>query len=364
VKNAIRVFLAAYLALAGNSQVRENSKKPIHPDPGRGLKLVKLISIGNEGEGYYFGGARDIQLDAAGNLYLNDTWSSAQKAHLPKFSSDGKFIKDFYRQGEGPGEISSAYEFVADGSNLFLYDYMKRKIVVMDTDGNIEAEFKKETSSFDDFCGVYGDWLVIYRKHYPLERRTSRLYDIRNEIALLSKDGKTEKEVCSLINQMFYISSAQGGGGMPWDPFVATVGGNRLYVCSTQNYLIRAYDLETGKTVSSFKRDYRRVDFDAPESLKKFVSKYHAPKRKYRNDVLALVFDGKFLWVQTSTESKEKGVLYDLFDKEGRFVDSFYVNLKGRVLRIDGEFLYASLSDPNDLPLLVKYRIAEPLVGR
>lgn len=364
MSSLIRSFAVTLLALVGFFQERANPKQPLHPNPGRVLKLAEVMRIPGEGEGYYFEGARDLEIDAAGNLYICDSWSSARKAHLLKFSPEGKFVKDLYRQGEGPGEILSSYDFALSGTEIYILDNMKRKVVVMDTDGNFKAEFKKETSPFNDFMGIYEDWLVFSRKDYPLERKTSRLYDVKNAIVLVSKDGKTEKELCALAHQEFYISAAQGGGGMGWDPFEAAIGRDRMFVCSTQKYRIQVLDLATAKIVSSFTRNYPRVEHAARDWEKKFVSQYNAPKREYENDIAALLFDGKFLWVQTSTESKEKGVLYDLFDPEGRFVDSFYVNLKGRILKIDGEFLFASITDLNDLPNLVKYRIAEPLGAR
>jgi hypothetical protein len=356
--------LVALIVLSGVSQVRENPRKSVHPDAGRVLKLVEVMRIRSEGEGYFFTGVRDLEIDRAGNFYVCDSWSSARKSHLMKFSPEGRFIKDLYRQGEGPGEILSMYDFALSGSELYLYDKMKRKIIVMDTDGDFKAEFKKETSPFSDLLGVWGDWLVFLREGHPSERKKSRLYDVKNAIILFSKDGKTEKELCAFTNQMFYISLAQGGGGMSWDPFHTVIGGDQMFVCTTQNYEIQVLDLATAKVFSSFKRDYPRVGHIAKDWEKKFASQYSAPKREHENDVKDLSFGEGLLWVRTSTESKEKGFLYDLFDANGRFVDSFFVNLRGGVLKIDGNFLFASISDENDLPLLVKCRIAEPLGAR
>lgn len=360
----INLFLIVPLALFGVSQVRDNPRKPVHPDAGRVLGLVEVQRIKGEDQAYFFEGARDLEIDSAGNLYVCDSWSSARKSRLLKFSPEGKFIKDLYRQGEGPGEILSIYDFGLSGSELYLYDMMKRKIVVMDTDGSFKAEFRKETSPFSDLLGVWRDWLVFLRADHPLERKTSRLYDVRNVIILVSKDGKTEKELCAFTNQRFYISLAQGGGAMNWDPFHAVIGGDQMFVCSAQNYEIQILDLETAKVFTSFKRDYPRVDHVARDWEKKFASEHNAPKRNHENDVNDLHFGGGFLWVLTSTESKDKGFLYDLFDANGKFEDSFFVNLRGRILKIDGKFLFASISDENSLPLLVKYRITEPIGAR
>ena len=70
-----------------------------------------------------------------------------------------------------------------------------------------------------------------------------------------------------------------------------------------------------------------------------------------------LLYDRGHVWVKTSTEDDKKGFLFDVFDEGGRFLDSFYINIKGRILRIDGDSLYAAENDDEELPLIVKYRI-------
>ena len=94
----------------------ENPQQPVHPNPGRVLQLVEAMKIKGEGEGYYFEGARDLEIDRAGNLYVCDSWSSARRSHLMKFSPEGRFIKDLYRQGKGPGEILSTFDFAMSGA--------------------------------------------------------------------------------------------------------------------------------------------------------------------------------------------------------------------------------------------------------
>ena len=49
--------------------------------------------------------------------------------------------------------------------------------------------------------------------------------------------------------------------------------------------------------------------------------------------------------------------VFDVFDTEGRFLDSFFVPTKGRVVLVQGDFLYVSEPDEEDLPSVVKYRI-------
>jgi hypothetical protein len=64
---------------------------------------------------------------------------------------------------------------------------------------------------------------------------------------------------------------------------------------------------------------------------------------------------------RTQALTLKKGFLFDLFDSKGQFLDSFFINLEGYIVKIDADFLYSSESDEDGLPFVVKYRIMESL---
>ena len=357
MKRFVPLLVCFVLVAVYAQEIIDNPKTPKNENAGRVLKLEEIFRIDGEGEDYYHNSARKLQIDNSGNIYICDSWMSGQKAHLLKFSPDGIFLKDLYKQGEGPGEIQSAYDFSLIDQEVFVYDYMKRKIIVMDNEGQFSNEFKITSGQFNEFICIFEDWLVFMRKDTPYERKTSKLYDVQDVIVFLSKDGQTEKDFYTFLSKEFYVSSAQGGGGMNWDPFMAVMGNGKLFVCHTREYLIEVLDLETGEITSRFKRKYPRVKNELREFEKKFISKYNAPNRKFEQDVMDLFYNQGQLWIKTSTEDEERGSLFDLFDSKGRFLDSFYINIKGRILKIDGDFLYSVESDEDELPLIVKYRI-------
>lgn len=338
-------------------QVQDHPKQPQIQKPGRVLNLTPVMRIDGQGKEYYFNGANELLIDLSGNIYLRDFWSSRQRAHLPVFSSDGRFIKDLYRQGEGPGEIASAYDFALSESKIYILDYSKRKIVEMDNDGAFIQEFRLESDSVNELIGAFEEWLVVLRKVNPYERRTSRLYDVENVIVFVSKDGRKEKNCHIFLNQEFFISSAQGGGGMGWDPFIAAMGDGKLFVNSSQEYRIEVLDLKTERITARIKMKYRRVRHEMQDWERKFISKFNAPKKRFEPDIEALFYDRDRIWVQTSRKEEDKGQLFDIFDTEGRFLDSFYIPIKGRIVKIDGEFLFSAEADKDLLPYVVKYRI-------
>lgn len=355
--HALVLGLLAVISLVWSQEMIENPEKPEHPDPGRVITLTEVLRIPSEGEGYYHNGANELDCDGQGNIYFHDFWSTNQRAHLLKFSPDGRFLGDFCRPGEGPGEVQSALDFVLGGERLFLYDYMRNKVIEMTLDGTFKREFKREGSGFSELIGKHGEWLVGMDRIYPAERRQSKMYDMRNIITLVDQDGNNEKELYTFTNRMFLIGLGQGGGGRSWDPFNSVIGEGRLFVCRTREYGIDVLDLDTGKITARFTRKYSRVKHESREWEREFTKKFDAPEIKFESDIGGLLYDGSRLWVRTSTTDPDKGLLFDAFDSAGRFLDSFFVPVTGRVVQLREGFLYVMELDEEELPSLVKYRI-------
>jgi hypothetical protein len=344
-------------------QIIKNSEEALNQKAGRVLKLKEEMRMDGVGEGYYFNGVNKLQIDDDRNLYLRDSWHSQQRSHLLKFSPEGKFIMDLYKQGEGPGEIQSNYDFALGGSKVFLFGYMKRKVVVLNSNGEFIEEFKVESVSVGDFIGVYKEWLVFLREDWPVERKTSKLYEVNDTIVFISMDGSEKKEGLTYSYQRFLISFAQGGGMMSWDPVILALKDNKLFVYRSMEYIIEVFDLNSGEITHKITREYPRVKYELRKWEKDFIKKHDAPKRKYENDIKELFTNQDQLWVRTSFSDEENGSLFDVFNAKGEFIDSFFINIKGRVVKIEGEYLYASESDAEDLPLLIKYRIMEPILN-
>ena len=220
---------------------------PQKANSGRILKLKEVMQIEGQGDDYYYSYASKLIIDKSGNIYIRDSWQT--KSHLLKFSPIGKFLKDLYRQGEGPGEIQSSYNFDISAKEVFVFDHTRKKIILMELDGKFIKEFKPKSVRLSDFVGLYKDWLVFIRSDWPVERKTSRLYDVKNVIVFISKDGQIEKEFYNFSRKIFLISLAQGGGMMRWDPFIYVISENKLFVCSSREYIIEVLDLDLGKII-------------------------------------------------------------------------------------------------------------------
>lgn len=142
-------------------------------------------------------------------------------------------------------------------------------------------------------------------------------------------------------------------------------------VSHTQEYAIKILDLKEGRVERIFRRNYKRIK--APEKVGEKKPRvtidnktYTAPPQKYQEDIKNLFVQDDQLWVMTSTVNKRRGVLIDVFDREGRYVDNFFLRFphglpepQFRFLQMElaGDFLYLVEQDESGIFAVVKDRL-------
>jgi hypothetical protein len=347
-------LLGSVIAGATAQELIKNSRKPASKNPGHVLKMQKIWQVSDVDGSFYFKYSYGLAVASDGSIFIND------QAELLKFSADGYFLGNFYKKGQGPGEIAEIFTFRLDKDRLFVYDYLANKIIQMDLDGRLIGQVKLDKGPYYGFYGLSGQRFVFVKMIYPpREERKGGLQDVGCSIRLISLDGREEKEVYEFKMKTFMSPEAMGS----WDPWVALLSpdGRRLYVNHTRQYLVEVLDLEKGRVLFSFNRDYPSVRFVEDPRFVDFRKKTKFPEIKYEVDIRGLFTDGRFIWVQTSTSSPDRGDLFDLFDDHGRFVDSFYLGVKGSLLAVKGGFAYILEKNEQEELLLSKYQILEQI---
>jgi hypothetical protein len=114
-----------------------------------------------------------------------------------------------------------------------------------------------------------------------------------------------------------------------------------------------------GEIVPSFRRAYDRVKYAESGKLPEGYPKYY-------DDLCRLVWHKDTPWAVTSTFDKTKGILVDVFSREGRFLDNFYFPLlKIRrnnfqdyaPMAVARDFLYVLEANEDDILSLIRYEI-------
>ncbi len=352
MKKPALILLTLIMAVSGLSQeLIRNSDKPLNPQAGRILKLEPVYEISDASGEFFFKYPYKFGIDDRGFLYILD------EDQLLKFSPEGKFVRNFYKKGQGPGEIASDFHdvsFFSFRNELYAYDGMA-KIIRFDGEGKLLGEVKQTTG---DLFALFGmsekGYLMQGQSNFPWGGGAG-FKEIETSANLISMDGKSAEKIIGFTSRIYRGSNF----GMDWDNYlqVFNPADGSLYVSHTCEYKVVRADLLKRKIVASFTRDYPRVNFVIPDSAKSFYERTNAPKKDYANDISALFMSDSNLWVKTSTSVKEKGMLFDVFDPQGRFLDSFYLNVDGSLALADGGFIYVTEKNNDENILLRKYKI-------
>ena len=178
-------------------------------------------------------------------------------------------------------------------------------------------------------------------------------------ITEVAADGTPQSQVGGLSMRMF----SSEGIAITLTPFRVVLGGDghTVYAFSTSEYLVTVFDLKEDTLVRQFTREYERVKRPKREKPDR-KPRFKLPERKHEHDIKHILPFGEGILVCTSTESKKKGALYDLFSNEGRFLDSFYIDVKGTVVGTHGNFLFVREEKSDGTVNIVKYEILENLM--
>ena len=348
-KPALFLFLCFAFSIVSAQEIIENPEKPLNKDAGRALELEEEMRITDEGGDFYFSMPRSLKISENGCIYIVD------ENQFLKFSPDGKFITNLYKQGKGPGEIDSLFYYVFEKNDVFILDWGSQKIIPIDEAGLFGEDIKLNDS--------YNDLLGFYENHFILVKRTSRrfegpgeLYEQPHTFYLVNRKGEVVKTYPVITRRVFIYER----GASFIDPFFAVLGLDRksLFINNSNRYKISVLDLGTGKISRIFSRQYESVKRDPKGRISPAVE-YGGPKREYFNDASNMFPLKKSLWIRTSTRNSTGLRLYDVFDYKGRFIDSVYINTSGVVFDIFEDFVFVKEEDSDGFISLVKYKILD-----
>jgi len=345
------LLLAAVAGVAAFAQtVIENPAKPKAENAGRVLALTEMWRITDDGGEFFFKYPHNLQIAKDGTVFL------AEAEQFLKFAPDGKFARNLYRKGQGPGEIGREFDYFVQGHDLFIQDMNSRRFWRADLDGVFQEQITLANKDLRGFVGALPDGFLFLKSVWPpYEERTGRLMETLETVALVARDGSDRRDIITFKPREFLAPQA----GMSWDPSITTLSpdGEELYAMHSRDYLIEVVDLAASKIVRRFARDYPKVPHVESSWEPDFRKKYGAPKIEHESDIRALYPVGERLWVETSTDDKTKGRLIDVFDQDGRFVDSFYLGTGRALMAVQEGFVYCQEKSEDETITLVKYLI-------
>lgn len=360
-----------FAATLTGQELIENPAKPTTKNAGRTLTLIEIVTVRDGGDEFFFDWPRGIQAAPDGSFFL------VSKDQLLQFDASGRFLRNYYKKGQGPGEMQYSIRFGFDSRTLIVFSFPK--ILRFGLDGGFLGEYRinPKLSGVVTFLQAHEGRCDFMKLVYPQGKADSEVADIPQVLISVSGNGKDVLELSSFPITAYVMRS----GGLVRAIFhltrllTASAGDGRMFISHTQEYLVKFYDPASDRILRAFRREYRRVPpTPEEEERRKKPSGFLAPDKpvippaqKYTNDIRALFVVGDRLWVLTSTVDPKKGKLVDVFNFAGRYLDNFYLPLPKNLaqegddpLCISGDRLYAITENSDETAVLRVFRIEDP----
>jgi hypothetical protein len=345
------IFSVVLLLSASYSQdVKKHSTPPRNPDAGRELKLEKVFEIKDDSGKFYLTGPRKLAMDSQDCLYI------LEDDQILKFASDGTFIANLFKKGQGPGEISTRYfmiSFFTHEDEIYIYDGVA-KIIHLDADGNLIHEVKQTAGRFYKIIGR-SENAYFFLGQTPIPRGKKGYYEIDDLIYKVSLDGTSAELIRSFPKKIYRGEKVVS----EWDRsfYAFTQDKGLLWASHQAEYQIHKVDLLDPKVNLGWRLEYPRQKWRMPESQKELYQKYDLPKKKYENDIVGLYVNQDDVWVMTSTIDKEKGTRFDVIHTSFSYEDSFYLKLDGKLELVKNDCIFVTERDSEENVSINKYRI-------
>lgn len=336
------------------------------------LDLEEDLSIGNDtDQNYLFYKVRDVEVDGAGNIYILDFGNF----RVQKFDAQGRYIRTFGKQGEGPGEFNAPTKLKIDDrtGELFVSDNLR-----------VIKRFNEEGEYLDKDIQVYpllSDFFIGKE-----ERIWGKFSDpLANYLRIVNFEGAVETELAEIpyklhkkIQSKTRVSrlrmNVQGyvfSHGYEYDLFLSRINGRTFVYGNSREYKLKIVDSdakvqcrvfkdESPQGFTSSERDRIKFRIQSGASAQgRYLGDFALELPEHKPFFYALHTDdlGRIYAQKTpSTQEYHEVYEYDVFSSQGIYL--YRANIGRRPDVIKGGFLYTRTTDDESGEELVKrYRI-------
>ncbi len=316
------ILAAAVLSSMAVAQVIiENPAKPLSEKAGRVVTLKEEMRIEDTGAGFFFKTPTRIRVSPRGNIFIKDGQEQALQ-----FDPQGRFVRNLFKKGQGPGELTSLHDIWASPDRLYILG-QPPKILVYDYEGNLVRELPLRGGNLvGRFILADPANLLVYGPNFRNRAGSAGFIDIPWDISEIAPDGASLKTIGSFPIRTF--QEVQEGGatsGTSWNVLqVVALNGNSFFLNYTPEYMVDHFVKDKQAVVLRFRRPYTREKRSSGGGISRSAGS-GPPPPEFWPDIYALHIVDGHLWVQTCTVTEEKGIVFDVFDSKGQYIDSFYI---------------------------------------
>lgn len=332
---------------------------PSYPKEGvQRFGLRDDLSIGGEegGAESVLNRPQALAVDAQGDIYVMD-WGDVD---IKVFAPDGRLLRKFGKQGQGPGEFDTpAYFTLAADGRVFLLSGRQHRILILDAAGTYLSSFRLD--GFCDNLGVDSRNRIYCSLFLTPEPRGSETYELlQNRMALFRTDETGGQRTALgeypnglMLMKMMKVGGESGVASMSSRESPKTswlVGpGDRVFMGFNKDYLLTVYDpdwkpvLRFGREFTPLRHPQYKPDGPHPEFYPAF-SDWHK------------FFDAEGnLWLEQYVEEENKDHVYDVFSPEGIYLRQ--VRVPETLFLVRGDLAYSIIRQEDEFLVVKRFKL-------
>ncbi len=201
----VKAFLLGSLFTLGGllsaQEIIKNPDKPANPNAGRILNLREELRITDAGGEFFLQYPSIPKTGPDGSIYVRD------RDELLQFDAKGRFRHNFFKKGQGPGELNDVSNFDPAGDLLLVHSNDPGKLVWFDEKGKAVREVSLAAAGGRmDLVFHAADHSYFFKHGFPSERGKATPVDLPYSLLVIS-DGEdnnsryTEDEVLRALRE-------------------------------------------------------------------------------------------------------------------------------------------------------------------
>jgi hypothetical protein len=309
----------------------ENPKNVSSQNAGRIVSLDEIMRIDDKNEGYFFQYPHKMRVASDGSLFVVD------KEQFLKFDKDGNFKGNFFKHGQGPGEVQFIENYILHEGEIIIFDRPLNKVLYLSQEGKLLSELKLRIPGLDSFLTKYDENYFFFKSTPPETRGVPEVVELDENLVSVTADGESMHQVTAFPRPYMIMKAGNNSFINPWARFLKCLrDDDTVFISHTPEYLIKLFSLREKRVLFQFSRDYERMK-PTKESIKYVPGGnygrisiggafFEPPVAKYHLDIQMMLMVKDKLWVITSTIDEKKGILVDVFDVDGHYIDNFYLS--------------------------------------
>jgi hypothetical protein len=228
----VHALLGSTLRSNQEPKVITNSEKSLW-DGAQSIMIEEDLTIGLEvsEESEMFGYIRTLTLDSKDNIYVADSYELS----ISVYNSEGKFLREFGREGQGPGELQTIDRmcWCPKDNNLYVADRRNHRITRFSLEGECLGEVKDNhfNASIEDICCLEDGRFVLTARIIGEQSTTFNI---------IIADFSLQK-----VKAEMAVEFPAHTVGIKWAPRFSDVGivsGKKIYYTSPSDYEIVILD--------------------------------------------------------------------------------------------------------------------------